>query len=305
MTSSENRDRPGMALLIRLGAVAALATMSALIKVAGEHHINLIEILFWRQFVALPIILGWLLSTAGVSALATKRPWSHARRAAFGLLGMVLNFGGVMLLPLAEATTMSFTAPIWAVILSTLFLKESVGIYRWAAVIFGFAGVLVIAQPGGGHIPLFGACVALGGAFMVAVVSIQIADLNKTERPLTIVFWFAAFSSIITVIALPFVMTRHTPFEWLLLMGMAVSGTIGQILLTSALRFGKVASVIVMDYSSLFWATLYGWVIWQTLPSTSTWIGAPLIIIAGIVIAWREHYLGRIGKRRVQVKPGT
>ncbi|RKF21946.1 DMT family transporter [Altericroceibacterium spongiae] len=297
MTLSENRDRPVLALIIRLGAIAALATMSALIKVAGEHHINLLEILFWRQFIALPIILLWLIPTTGVSALATSHPGKHARRAVYGLIGMMLNFGGVMLLPLAEATTMSFTAPIWAVILSMLLLKEKIGLYRWAAVIFGFAGVLIIAQPGGSHLPLVGAAVALAGAFMVALISIQIADLNKTEKPLTIVFWFATFSSVAMIFPLFFVFTKHSTFEWLLLLGIGISGTTGQILLTSALRFGKVASVIVMDYSALFWATIYGWLIWQTLPPASTWIGAPLIIAAGMVIAWREHFLARVGRR--------
>jgi drug/metabolite transporter (DMT)-like permease len=225
--------------------------------------------------------------------LKTERHRLHARRAVYGMIGMVCNFGAVILLPLAEATTMGFTAAIWAVILSALLLHERVGPWRSAAVLMGFVGVLVIAQPGSGHIPLFGATVALMGAFMVALISIQVADLGRTEQSLTIVFWFAALSSPVLALSLPFVMHPHSTTGWLLLAGVGLSGAAGQVLLTAALRFGAVASVIVMDYSSLFWATLYGWLVWGQLPPGSTWLGVPLIIGAGLVIAWREHKLHR------------
>jgi drug/metabolite transporter (DMT)-like permease len=294
-----------LALLIRLGAIAALASMSALVKLAGEHGIHLLEIMFWRQFVTIPILLGWVLATTGIGTLATQRPGTHFLRALYGTVGMLLTFGAVILLPLAEATTMGFTAPIFAVILSSLLLKEHVGIWRWSSVIAGFVGVVLIAQPGSGHIPLFGALVALGSAFMIALISIQIAHLNRTEKPLTIVFYFAVFSAPMTVVALPFVFEPHDAAGWWLLLAIGLTGAVGQLLLTAALRFGKVASVIVMDYSSLFWATLYGWLLFDTLPPTSTWLGAPLIVVAGLVIAWREHRLSRARMRGHSAVEGT
>jgi drug/metabolite transporter (DMT)-like permease len=208
-------------------------------------------------------------------------------------------------LPLAEATTMAFTVPIWAVILATLLLKEKIGVWRWSAVLFGFAGVLLIAQPGSGTFPVYGAAVALAGAFMVALISIQIADLNRTDKPLTIVFYFALFSVPMTAVALPFVMTRHGAGDWALLLAIGAFGVLGQLLLTAALRFGAVASVIVMDYSQLFWATLYGWALFASLPPASTWLGAPLIIAAGLVIAWREHRLAHPTLRDVSRAEGT
>lgn len=299
------RTRPLLALLIRLGAIAALATMSALIKLAADRGIHLLEIMFWRQFLTLPIALGWVLATTGIGALATKRPGTHFVRGIYGTIGMVLNFGALILLPLAEATTMNFTSPIWAVILSMLLLKERIGIWRWSAVALGFAGVVVIAQPGGGQLPLFGALVGLGGAFMIALISIQIADLNRTDQPLTIVFYFALFSAPLTALSLPFVMTTHDATGWLLLLGIGLFGALGQLLLTAALRFGKVASVIVMDYSGLFWATLYGWLLFAVLPPTSTWLGVPLVIAAGLIIAWREHRLTRPDERDVARAEGT
>jgi len=305
MDAAAPRHRPLLALIIRLGAIGALATMSALIKLASQRGIHLLEIMFWRQAITIPIALSWVMATGGIGMLATKRPGTHLIRGLYGTIGMVLNFGAVILLPLAEATTMSFTAPIWAVILSTLLLKEKVGIWRWSAVALGFVGVLVIAQPGGGHIPLFGALVGIGGAFMVALISIQIADLNRTDQPLTIVFYFALFSAPLTAIALPFVATTHDWHGWLLLLGIGLAGSAGQLLLTAALRFGKVASVIVMDYSALFWATLYGSLLFGVLPPASTWLGVPLIVAAGLVIAWREHRLTRPTDRDVARAEGT
>ena len=251
------------------------------------------------------IIDGWLAATRNLGTLRTQRPRTHFLRALYGTVGMLFNFGAVILLPLAEATTMAFTAPIWAVILATLLLKEKVGVWRWSAVALGFAGVLLIAQPGSGDIPLFGAMVALSGAFMVALISIQIADLNKTDKPLTIVFYFAAFSTPMTALALPFFAHGHDAAGWWLLLGIGITGSIGQLLLTAALRFGKVASVIVMDYSALFWATIYGAVLFGMLPPRSTWLGVPLVIAAGLVIAWREHRLTRPTERDLARAEGT
>ena len=140
---------------------------------------------------------------------------------------------------------------------------------------------------------------------MIALISIQIADLNRTDKPLTIVFWFAAISTPVMALALPFVFRPHDTTGWLLLLAIGLAGTAGQLLLTAALRFGAIASVIVMDYSALFWATLYGLLFWQVLPPASTWLGAPLIIAAGLVIAWREHRLSRPTLRDVARAEGT
>lgn len=292
--------RPQMALLIRLGAAAVLSIMLVFVKLVTSSGVSLTETLFWRQLPTVPLLLAWFAARGQLATLGTGRLKAHAGRAMTGLAGMFLNFGAVTLLPLAEATTFNFTSAIWAVVLSALLLNERIGYWRWGAVLLGFAGVLVIAQPGGGHIPAFGAAVALGAAFMIALISIQIRDLAQTEHPLTIVFWFAAFSVLPLGLALPFVMTPHTLYQWSLLGGLALFGLAGQFLLTAALRFGAVASVIVMDYSSLVWATLLGWWVFDLLPPHTTWLGAPLIIAAGLLIAWREHRLS-LQKARAMV----
>ncbi len=268
--------------------------MLVLVKLASESGVQLIEILFWRQIPTIPILLAWFGATGGLRKLKTARLGKHAQRAAYGLTGMFLNFGAVTLLPLAEATTFGFTSAIWAVILSALLLKERVGSYRWGAVLLGFVGVIVIAQPGGATIPLFGTVIALAAPFMIALISIQIRDLTRTEDPLTIVFYFAAFSVPVLALALPFVAAPHSPYQWGLLGGLALVGLLGQFLLTAALKYGAVASVIVMDYSSLLWATLFGFWFFDRLPTAALWIGAPLIVAAGSIIAWREHRLSKI-----------
>lgn len=287
-------QRPLFALVIRLGAALVLSLMLVFVKLLGESGVHLLEILFWRQAVTIPILGAWFYFSGRMLLLETGRLALHGKRAAFGFIGMVLNFGGVLLLPLAEATTFGFTSAIWAVILSAILLQEKVGPYRWAAVFLGFAGVIVIAQPGGGNIPLLGAAVSLGAAFMIALISIQIRDLGKTENPLTIVFYFSAFTTPILALSMPFVAQGHTAYQWALLGGLALFGILGQFLLTAALRLGSVATVIVMDYSALIWAILFGWVIFDQLPPAATGLGAPLIIAAGITIAWREHHLAKI-----------
>ena len=291
--SDTDTDRPLLALALRLAGIAGFAVMAVFIKLAAESGVHILEIIFWRQLVSVPIIAGWAMLAGGLHLLKTERPRAHAVRAGYGFVGMILNFGGVILLPLAEATTLTFSAPIFAVVLSTILLKETVGTWRWSAVAAGFAGIVIIAQPGGGDLPLQGAMVALGGAFMIALISIQVRDLSRTDDPKVIVFWFAVTSTIITAPALFFVHERLSVEQGLYLLGIGLSGTWGQVLITQALRFGQVSTVIVMDYSNLIYAAILGWLVFSTIPPASTWLGAPLVIGAGIIIAWRERVLAR------------
>lgn len=291
--------RPLLALTLRLAAAATLATLTMAVKYTVDSGVSFPEALFWRQAMTVPILLGWLASRGEVTRLKTERLPAHFRRALLGAIAMALTFGAPVLLPLAEAVTLSFTTPLFAVLLSALLLKETVGPYRWAAVALGFAGVLAIARPDG-NLPLAGSLVGIAGAFMVALVSIYIRDLTRTDEPLSIVFWFAALSTPLLALFLPFYASAHTAQQWLLLCALGVLGCIGQLFLTASLRSGQVATVIVMDYSALAWATLYGWTIWGEVPASATWLGAPLVLAAGLTIVWREH---RLGKR--PAPPGT
>lgn len=287
-------DKPERRLLglgLRLLAISLLAVMVALIKLASESGVKLAEIMFWRQSVAVPIILAWAALGPGLASLRTKRIGAHATRSAMGLTGMVFNFGAVILLPLAEATTINFTVPIFATILSALVLKERVGRHRWAAVLAGFAGVLILVQPGGTHFPLAGAAVGLTAAVMIAIISLQLRDMGRTEAPVTTVFWFSLFSTVVLGCALPFFITSHDAREWGLLIAIGSLGAVGQVALTASLKHAPVSVVVGMDYIGLVWATFFGWLFWNQLPVAATWVGAPIIIASGLYIAWREHRL--------------
>ena len=281
------------ALGLRLLAMLALSVMLLLVKRTGERGIPLTETLFWRQFLPGIALLGWLVVRGELSRVRTQRLWVHARRAFTGGTGMFLTLGVVQILPLAEATVLGFTAPIFAVLLAVILLGEKVGIWRWTAVVLGLAGVVIIAGPDRAHIPLVGLATGIGAAFMVALISIQLRDLGRTEEPVSIVFWFSAFCAPpLALFMLRTGLPNHDLAEWAMLLGIGATGLAAQLLMTAALRYGTVASVIVMDYSQFGWATLWGWLVFAHLPPAQTWIGAPAIIAAGLIIAWREQVRG-------------
>ncbi|MBS7668470.1 DMT family transporter [Croceicoccus gelatinilyticus] len=289
----EAQHRPVLALAIRFFAGLALATMLMLVKLGKTRGIDLPHMLLARQALTIPILLGWLAMRGKLHIMRTDRIGSHAFRAGTGTIGMVLNFAAPTLLPLAVATTLSFTSPMFAVVLSALLLREHVGKWRWLAATLGFVGVALVADPFHATVPMFGALVAIGGAFMVALISIQIRDLTKTEDSVAIVTWFAIFGTPVLFIVSLFYDWNVDAGDILVLLGIGVSGVAGQLLLTASLRFGPVSTVIIMDYMALIWATTYGWLIFENLPPASLWLGAPIVILAGGIIVWREQKLAK------------
>lgn len=284
-------------IALRLLAMLSLSLMFVLVKRIDAAGIHIVESLFWRQAIVLPMLDGWALTRGGLAIYRTHRIGTHARRAMMGLTGMALNFGGMIFLPMAEATTINLSVPIFAVIFAALFLREPTGWQRWSAVLVGFLGVLLVLNPTTlvaqgftGHHGL-GTLIALGGAVMTALITIQVRDLARTESPMTIVFWFSLISMLPLGLALPFVMTAHGAGEWALLIGLGLLGAVVQLSLTGALRLAPVAVVTPMDYSSLLWSIACGWFFFGTLPAETTWVGAPLIVASGLFIAWREHRL--------------
>jgi drug/metabolite transporter (DMT)-like permease len=284
-------DRVLTGLALRLFAIACLSAMAAVIKLAEASGAGFAEIMFFRQLCAVPVVLVWLAAGPGLASIRTKRIGAHVTRAAVGLIGMVFNFGAIVLLPLAEATTLQFTVPIFATILGALLLGERTGRHRWGAVLAGFGGVLVVAQPWSGHFPLIGTLVGLVAALLVAGIAILLRQLGRTESAGTTVFWFSLLSVPPLAIGYAFDFHAHSWQVWAMLIAIGAIGGVGQLALTAALRFAPVSAVVPMDYSSLVWATLYGWLIFGVLPTAYTWIGAPIIIASGLYIVWREHKL--------------
>ncbi len=293
-------DRIFKGLALRLFAILCLSSMSALVKLAEARGAGLVETMFHRQFWAVPIVTAWIAAGPGLGSVRTSRFGAHLGRAAVGSTGMIFTFGSVVLLPLAEATTLQFTVPIFATILGALVLGEKTGRHRWAAVIAGFVGVLIVAQPAGGHFPLFGAIVGLLAALFVAIVAILLRQIGRTESAGTTVFWFSMLSLPPLGLAYAFQLQAHDALTWAILIAIGLVGGVGQLALTGSLRFAPVSSVVPMDYSSLIWATLYGWLIFGVLPTPYTWMGAPLIIASGLYIVWRE----RVRRQEKPAEPG-
>ncbi len=280
-------------IALRLGAASSFGVMAALIKLGHHAGVSTPELIFYRFAFGLPPILLWIAVTGQWAAWRTRRPLAHLVRGLLGLATMALAFTALALLPLAEATTIGFVAPLFAVMLSALVLHERVGRYRSGAVAIGFLGVLLVMQPAGGHLPRLGLMIALLSALGVAAVNIAIRQIGRTETTPTTVLWFTGLSMLITGSLLPFTAEWHEPTVWLLLAGAGLSGGLGQLFLTSSLRFAPVAAVVPFDYLQLVWAVALGWLLFETHPPATTWIGAAVIVGSGLFTIWREQQLKR------------
>jgi len=284
-------DRILPAVAFRLVSVFAFTTMGALIKLAEVRGAALAELLFFRQALAIPVVVAAVIAGPGLATLRTTRLPAHVLRTTIGLTSMSFMFSAVIMLPLAEATTLQFTVPIFATILGAIVLREATGWHRWGAVVAGFTGVVIVAQPGSGHIPLLGAATGLTAALLSATVSILLRHIGKTERPTTTVFYFSVLSLVPLTPLFLMSISGHDGWTWALLVLIGLTGGVGQIAMTSSLSLAPVAVVVPMDYAGLIWATLYGWLMFSVLPTAWTWIGAPVIIASGLYIVWREHRL--------------
>ena len=296
LRESFQRDRPAeqraiRGVALRLTSALLLAATFALVKLASTRGVDLVETLFYRQCGSALCATSFVAMGPGFTTLRTRRMWAHVSRMVVGMTGMALNFLSMILLPLAEATAIGFSVPIFATLLAALVLGEPTGKWRWGAIAVGFIGVLVIVQPGSGDLPLVGSGVAVAAALVTASVTIILRRLGATELASTTVFWFAMSS----LVPLGLLMVRyahmHDPVTWAIIVGIAFAGGLGQLALTGSLRLAPVALVMPMDYTSLLWATVMGAWLFGQLPSPWTWAGAPIIVASGLVIVWRERRL--------------
>lgn len=283
-----------LAIGLKLGQTLLFSLMYASIKLAGPVPIG--QVVFFRGFFALLPLFVWAWFKADLRlTVRTERPMYHVVRGVVGVSAMFTNFTALSLLPLATVTAFSFMQPIFAVILAAIFLKETVGKYRWAAVAIGFAGVLMMIEPHGGlgaiaalHLSK-GVSLALAFSFLSAVVVVWIRQMSATERSETIVFYFMAACAAVGALAMAF---DHVPLTvhntlWLVLCG--VFGGIGQMMMTFSYRFGEPSLLAPFDYVAMVWAMLLGWFVFGEMPESMVLAGAGVVIASGLVIAWREH----------------
>ncbi|HWH18010.1 MAG TPA: DMT family transporter [Allosphingosinicella sp.] len=293
MASPRPQQNRLLGIGIRLLGATSFAIMAAMIKLGYDQGANTVELAFYRHAFGLLPLLVWMLWSRSFGAWRTQRPGSHLTRAVVGLTTMLLAFTALDYLPLAEATTISFAAPLFAVALSALLLGEAVGRHRWSAVLAGFIGVLIVMRPGNGDLPAIGLGIALAAAFGVACVNILIRQLGRTEAPQTSVLWFTLSSMLILGIALPFFGQGHDFLGWAILLAVGIFGGIGQLCLNASLRYAPVPVIVPFDYTQLLWAVLLGWLIWDTQAPATTWMGAAVIVGSGLYTVYREHRLGR------------
>src|SRR4029450_14155885 len=149
-------QRAALGIALRVGAMACMALLSALVKWTGSRGVPLFEIILFRNLFAFVPLGLYIWRTTGFEVLKTRRPLGHLARSAIGLSGMVCGFSAVQHLPLTEATALQFASPLFMTGLSALLLNERVGGHRWAAVILGFVGVMIMARPIPGHMNLVG-----------------------------------------------------------------------------------------------------------------------------------------------------
>lgn len=282
---------------LRLGAATSFAIMAAMIKLGHQAEVSTPELVFYRFAFGLPPLLAWIGWSRDRAAWRTERPVAHLLRGVLGLVTMALAFSALAYLPLAEATTISFVAPLFAVMLSALLLREKVGRYRWSAVAAGFAGVVIVMQPSGGDLPEIGLALAVLAAVGVAGVTITIRQIGRTESTQTTVLWFTGLAMLVSGAALPWFAAPHTGATWAVLAALGLFGGIGQLLMTAALRYAPVSAVAPFDYVQLLWAVLLGWLLWGTQPPATTWAGATVIIGSGLYTLYRERRLGQAKPR--------
>ena len=275
-------------------AAAFFAVMFASVRWLGP-SVPLGEIVFFRATFGMSVIVLAALAIGGPSLLMTKRIDSHALRSLSGTVSMFCNFAAYIFLPMADATAIGFAAPLFVVILAALMLGERVHLYRWSAVALGFTGVLIIAGPEAAVSPgaLAGAGFALSGAATSALAMCYLRRMSAHEHSITIAFYFMATSAAVSLITIPFGwLIPNAEQAFFLILG-GLSGGVGQLFLSYSYRYSEASVLAPFDYIAMIWAVLLGYFWFGELPTVQVWIGAAIVIAAGLLILWRERQLGK------------
>ncbi|SMF87400.1 Permease of the drug/metabolite transporter (DMT) superfamily [Azospirillum oryzae] len=284
-------DNTRLGITSMLLSVLFFSVMNVLAKLLMDRFpVN--EVMFFRSLFALiPVCLVIHFANGFAATLRTRYPWGHLGRSLIGLSAMVATFWSFHLLPLGDAISLNFAAPLFLTALSVPLLGEKVGIHRWSAVLVGFAGVLIIVQPSGDVLNL-GAMLALGGALCTAVAMIAIRQLSRTELPNTIVFYFTLLTTVMTGLSLPVSWITPGPLDLLLLLATGLCGGCGQLMLTRAYSLAPAAVVAPLNYASLLLAVGFGWLLWGEVPTGTMAAGAAVVMASGLYILYRETQRG-------------
>lgn len=287
-TSQARGDNLPLGILFAVISVFFFGVMAVFVKKTGEAGYPISQVLFFRNLGALPVLAAVIAQSGGLSSLHTRHPLRHLMRSTIGLIAMALVFSSMTLLPLADATALMFAAPLFITTFSVPLLGERVGMHRWTAVLIGFAGVAVMAQPTG-EISTLGLVVALGGAFFQAMAMITVRYLNRTESPAAIIGYFTVFILVLSAIACVFMGWRPpSGADLAMLLALGLCGGTAQYFLTLSYRKAPAALIGLFNYSSILWATLFGFVFFDDVPALPVVGGAAVVIASGSYITYRE-----------------
>jgi len=269
-------------------SVCAFSVMDAIVKWSDAYPVG--QVLFFRGFCGLIPILSLIPKDRYRDFYKTSRPTLHLKRCLSGLIAIVAIFIALRKLPLATVVSISFAAPIFTTIFSIFFLNEKVGLYRWLAVIVGFIGILIISEPGFSSLNIYYIypiifCLGL------SYVAIAIKQLSSSE-PIWLIGFYFSFSIMITslfTISQGWVMPNFIDLILLSLVG--ILGGVANLLLTQSYKFADVSLVTPLKYLALVFAIIFGYFIWNEIPSSKTLFGASLVVISSIIIFRREMFL--------------
>lgn len=270
--------RSGVAIMT--AATFCFSLMAVCIKMTATDF-STPELVFWRFAIPLPF-LGWWVRRRGLSPWPRNR-WVIGVRTLWGLIAISCFLWGLGRLPLADVTLLSRLQPLWVAVLAPWLLRERAEAAVWAAGLVAVAGVALLVEPSFAVGNLTG-LVVLGGAAASAAAHMAVRRASADDDPWVIVL---AFSILSTLIVGPLsLLSFHVPqgVQWLWLVGIGASGTLGQILLTHAYATDHAAPVAAAGYSSVLFAALWGVVIWNEIPTVNTWTGGALVVAAGILL---------------------
>ena len=219
----------------------------------------------------------------------TQRPWEHFFRCIMGLMALIAIIIALRELPLAVVVSLSYAAPLFITILSIFLLSEKVGMFRWIAVWIGFIGVLFISEPGFknlNYLYLLPLVFCTGMAF----VTITIRKLSTTEPIWLISIFFSMIILIASLTTIPFGWSMPTPKDFILLALIGITGGSANLFLTQSYKLSEVSLVAPLKYLSLIFAIIFGYLIWNEIPTLKTLIGASLVVLASLIIFRREIY---------------
>jgi drug/metabolite transporter (DMT)-like permease len=273
---------------IMLVGVGSFALMDAGMKVLSSGYPPL-QIAALRCLASLPLILVWIGFRGGFGQVLRVRFGLHALRAAMGIVMLASFVYGLRRLPLSEAYAIFFVAPLLITAFAALFLGERIEWQRWAAVVVGLVGVLIVLRPTGTGVTTLAGLAVVICAVGYALSAILVRILGRTDSTESMVFWVMVLMGAgATLLALP-QWRPIQPQHWIAIAAVGVSGCLGQWALTEAFRIGEASFIAPFEYSALGWGLALDWIFWRTLPEARALAGAAVIIASGIYLIRRER----------------